>query len=868
LWPTAPTRPTRARSRRRACAAKAATARPTPVSCAGGRAGGRTGGRTGGRAGGRAAAPSLTQSTPNAGVCTTGGDCKLNAGETCAANGDCQSGFCRNNKCCTTDCDSNCGDCSTGTCIACTTTCNNAGCTAATIGCQDRIKGWVGTDCVKYTANKSGVKQCYQGQCANSGTYALCDTMTVTAITGGACTDMLCLIAGGCVVNNPVGGLLARSSVCDQSGVTVCDVGKVCRVTGSCAAPAAANGAACTIPSDCTSGFCSPQGVCCDTACTSPCGTCNQAGSVGTCKATCSTPGGCPNAMCTTVLTCSGITKGFNGGLCEKFNANTANGVCQTGVPSCASANDYQYCYGAVSTHFSCSSAGCNKACVAGLVATTAYPSLLSVCKIAGARMLLLLLLCVRLFSSSSFLLLLVRLFVSSSGETCGGANICSATGYCGLPLGATTCAVNADCISQFCVATGASTKICCDSACSGQCDSCTGGTCTGCSTGAPTGCPTTYNSMLAGGQCTSTIACTNTVSGWNGNLCEKFTTNPPARCTSTNLCVSNDLAFCSGVTAVTGAPACADPTCKKACTVGQPAANFDNVNETCHTDGSFTCGANRRCGRNGGCLLVNGQPCNYGTDDALCVSQFCGGAMNPQSACCPTACSNGCFSCTSGSCQPTCASAAGCASVPATVCNGVSISCSGLTSGWVGNACHKYTANAAGRCTNGGGCTLSTDTAYCDSMTTVAFTCASSQCKKACVPRSPGPLALADVCHTSGQQMCGAGQSCDDLGACKNNYATACAVSSDCFNGAVCHRGKCCSAACGPCLTCDATGACVAPTCANPNGCAPTNGDCSGTIGCTAVLAGWSGNDCLKYTTGARRLPLLSCSLVRFRRS
>jgi hypothetical protein len=45
-----------------------------------------------------------------------------------------------------------------------------------------------------------------------------------------------------------------------------------------------ANGSPCGSGVDCQSKFCSPQGVCCDAACTGTCVSCNQAGSNGTCK--------------------------------------------------------------------------------------------------------------------------------------------------------------------------------------------------------------------------------------------------------------------------------------------------------------------------------------------------------------------------------------------------------------------------------------------------------------------------------------------------------------------------------------------------------------------------------------------------------
>ena len=255
-----------------------------------------------------------------------------------------------------------------------------------TIDCNNRIQGWTSTDCLKYTADRTGVQACSAGTCATTTTYSLCSTQpTTTAITGGPCVDINCRILTGCSPNNFVAGQLARGSVCDISGSTMCGPGLVCRTNGMCALPAAANGAACSTPDDCTSGFCSPQNVCCNEACTSPCGSCNQATFVGTCRPTCMTMGGCPNAACPS-LTCAGITKGFQAGtgICEKYTANTAQGVCLTTAPACAATNDYQFCYGTVTPHFTCATSQCNKACAMGNNAATQYPMLSSVCNIGG----------------------------------------------------------------------------------------------------------------------------------------------------------------------------------------------------------------------------------------------------------------------------------------------------------------------------------------------------------------------------------------------------------------------------------------------------------------------------------------------------
>lgn len=91
----------------------------------------------------------------------------------------------------------------------------------------------------------------------------------------------------------------------------------------SCGPPLKANGAMCGVGTECSSGICSTSGHCCATACPL-CGTCAS----GSCVATCMTAGGCTNPMCP-VITCTGILKGFNAAVCEKYTGSTTTGVCQ-----------------------------------------------------------------------------------------------------------------------------------------------------------------------------------------------------------------------------------------------------------------------------------------------------------------------------------------------------------------------------------------------------------------------------------------------------------------------------------------------------------------------------------------------------------
>ena len=79
-----------------------------------------------------------------------------------------------------------------------------------------------------------------------------------------------------------------------DTGVDVC-------ADGGCNRPV---GTSCSVEAQCTSGFC-VDGVCCASACTGPCRSCNQPNMDGMCLAY--QQGTDPNRECTTGLTCNGV---------------------------------------------------------------------------------------------------------------------------------------------------------------------------------------------------------------------------------------------------------------------------------------------------------------------------------------------------------------------------------------------------------------------------------------------------------------------------------------------------------------------------------------------------------------------------------
>jgi len=130
-------------------------------------------------------------------------------------------------------------------------------------------------------------------------------TMTGTGGTGGG---MPCAQPTDCDDNNACTVDDCQAGQCSHTPEAVgtqCDMGSICTATGDClpcangmqdgdetgvdcggSCPNKCLGSACTMGTDCPSGFCA-DGVCCDTACdaSSECMACNVPGKEGTCSA-------------------------------------------------------------------------------------------------------------------------------------------------------------------------------------------------------------------------------------------------------------------------------------------------------------------------------------------------------------------------------------------------------------------------------------------------------------------------------------------------------------------------------------------------------------------------------------------------------
>lgn len=230
---------------------------------------------------------------------------RLANGEACTANDHCTSGICADGVCCSSVCTGMCESCSVagveGTCSPVTGApreangCGGNACSAGQCvsdGCITDAQcangffcGPLGS-CVARFANGSDCdidSQCVSGVC-DSG--VCCDRSCV-----GACES--CRFAGHLGTCTPFDGPPNEANAC---GGFVCSEGEClsgclddadCEDGASCAGDGTCetrrgSGAPCSRGDQCNSGFCK-SGVCCESACSGLCETCNRAGSEGLC---------------------------------------------------------------------------------------------------------------------------------------------------------------------------------------------------------------------------------------------------------------------------------------------------------------------------------------------------------------------------------------------------------------------------------------------------------------------------------------------------------------------------------------------------------------------------------------------------------
>lgn len=317
----------------------------------------------------------------------TGGPMK-HKGDACAVNGECDTGFCVDNVCCTTDCASTCSTCSLagslGTCMP-------------VPAAQLPPHG----SCNKVDATLCG----NDGKCDGKGNCRLypsgtaCSTANCNTGTNIFQPSSLCDGNGKCIAQNSYdcapykcNGTAACFANCTDN--TSCSGSNQC-TNMSCGT--LANGRPCTSGSQCTSTHCVDL-VCCDMACSGQCQACDVVTSVGTCAAVAGgvhTSNGLRQA-CSGSGVCAGTCDGTNVASCNypgptmMCSPQTCSGtpptltmpafcnsshVCPSGTMSAcqAPANGSPICTG-TACDFTCSSPFSKQSayCVANFTAETA----------------------------------------------------------------------------------------------------------------------------------------------------------------------------------------------------------------------------------------------------------------------------------------------------------------------------------------------------------------------------------------------------------------------------------------------------------------------------------------------------------------
>ena len=489
-------------------------------------------------------------------------------------------------------------------------------------------------------------------------------------------------------------------------------------------------GAACGSPVDCLSNFCA-DGVCCDSACTGSCSSCNQTSFIGSCRPvasgppaagrTCAPYSSCAAGSCST--TCTTDPDCTTGNYCAAPSCvpKLAAGL------SCSASNQ---CLSGFCVDGVCCTSSCTDQCAACNVSTS-----LGTCSpVTGA-----------VHGS--------RTACDKAGTTCGATCNGTDTTACHYPPTSTTCSSNA-CASgtethaSFCDGSGTCNdvpKACgayqcgttaCKSACASPTDCATGFTCTS------NVCVPSTTSKL-GDPCTDASTCPSGAFCTDGVCCAVI------GCSSGSSCSVNKKGTCAklGGTSCTsglecGSGFCADGVCcDRAC---------DGQCEACDHAGSF-----------GTCTSIIGTPhgtrtkCDAGT--TTCAAKTCDGKDG-------TTCAA--FVGTETSCG-----AASCSSATftaASTCDG-----SGNCKAPSPQACAPYGCTTTG-C--GSSCTAPTDCAP-------GFTCTSN----VCVPSGSAAVCSADglssVAKDTGIATPCAPYKCAGDGRC----GTSCGTSDDCAAGYNC---------------------------------------------------------------------------------
>jgi len=851
----------------------------------------------------------------------TSGACvaKLGLGATCTSNNQCALGNCIDGFCCNNACGGACDRCNLATKGTCSNaaagtvgspTCGGYLCNGSTATCPTSCtadtncaSGYYcnGTTCVAKKADgvacvdkKECVSTfCADGYCCNSACSNACDRCNLTGLRG-SCSNALAGASG-----EPTA--CAGNLVCTGGAPTcptTCSSDSHCVSTHYCSGTTClakkANGVACTLWNQCSSGNCA-DGVCCNAACDQACDRCNLTGSVGTCQNAPSGSAGSP--VCAGSLTCTGTTPTCPGGCTTDASCASGSycsgGTCLAKKPAGATCTAINQC----SSNF----------CVDGVCCGTACSGACDRCNITAGGV------CTNVTAGTPGSPACMSSFVcnGSSGAcptTCTSDSHCVGTHYCvggacvvKKTTGA-TCTGGNQCASGNCV-----DGVCCNTACTASCDRCnlTGslGTCGNAAAGTP-GQPACPDALVcAGGSATCPTTCASDAGCASGYFCNAGTctlrkSNGDA-CSTATQCVSG---FCiDGV--------CCNSACAGACmgcsaTVKGQGANGvceavragTDPKDSCAADSVNPCGDDGACNGSGACRKHSyGTPCGATT----CVStdttkgRICDGigtcVDSLGTSCAPYVCkgsacvtpcvtSDDCvtgFFCAGGTCLKKrtqgelCGANADCTTgfcVDGVCCNsactGSCLACGegmkedGSAAGTCGPAkkgsdprdeCTDegpLTCGRTGTCDGKGACALYASGTLCGTTACESNTAVRNACDGAgvCARTAKDCLAykcIDAVCATTCtiDDDCGSNAYCNvTTSECvaRKPKGDACAEGRTCATG-YCVDGVCCDAACGgQCEACDTTGTCV-PVSGKPRGARPACPDTGSANVCEA---------------------------------
>jgi hypothetical protein len=747
-------------------------------------------------------------------VCASGG-CRLPDGLACASNTECISGFCADGVCCNTNC--------TTTCQACTAAKKGSGtdgvCGNIAAGtdpddecggpttCSGSASCALKTDGAACAASvECGSGFCVDGVCCDALCTGLCQACTNAKKGSG--TDGTCA---------PIAAFTDPDDECP--GAAECD--------GSGACVLHPNGMACTVSSECTSGFCA-DGVCCNTSCTATCNACTAAKRGQGADGTCGTilVGMDPDNECPGAASCSGSSSCslFGNGTACTIDSECSSGFCVDGV---------------------CCNSVCNSSCQACTAAKKGSGTNGTCGNIASG---------------------------SDPDDECPGAEACNGGGLCKLPNGA-ACTAASDCLTNFCV-----DGVCCNATCTGACQACTAvkkgsgadGTCsniatgtdpdnecggaascngsgacalfangTACAIGAECSTGNCVDGVCCNSACNGTCqACTATKKGSGadgtcGNIV--VNTDPDDECPGTQIC--NGSAACKAINAdactansdclsnFCADGVCCNAACTGACQACTGAKKGSGADGTCGniamgTDPDDECFGSYSCNGSGACaLLTNGTACTTGSE---CVSGNC-----VDGVCCNTACNALCQACTAlkkgsgadGTCSNIAALTDPDDECPGSqACNG-SGSCKSAT----GDPCVLGTECSSGQCVDGVCCNTSC-TATCNACTAL---------KKG---SGPDGVCGTIAAGTDPDNECFGSISCSGASSCALlANGTTCAAGGECSSGQ-CVDGVCCNSACNNlCQACSAVkkGSGTDGTCGAIAANLDPDDECAGVLAC-----------------------------------